>query len=225
MSIGPVGSHFDHVAPDYDHWKAKAHRYYAALKANVAEIVPPGSRVLEVGCATGDVLAALLPAHGVGIDISPAMIELASKKHPELRFEVHDLMRGPLGERFDFVVAADVAEHVPDLDRCMEAMAGMLTQKGLLVLVTANPSWGPILHVAERLNMKMPEGDHTWRSREDLGSSAQRAGLSERSFTRSLVVPKDVWGLRALDSAGWAASIRQRAGLMQRAVFEVARAV
>jgi 2-polyprenyl-3-methyl-5-hydroxy-6-metoxy-1,4-benzoquinol methylase len=220
MSIDPIGSHFDHVAPDYDHWKAKAHRYYAALKGSLAEIVPPERKVLEVGCATGDVLASLLPADGMGIDISPAMIELASKKHPELRFEVHDVMHGPLGERFDFVVAADVAEHVPDLDRFMEAMAGMVTPDGLLVLVTANPAWGPILHMAERLNMKMPEGDHTWRSRGDLASSAQRAGLNERSFTRSLVVPKDVWGLRALDSAEWAASIRQRAGLMQRAVFE-----
>ena len=219
MSIDPVGSHFDNVAPDYDRWKIKAHHYYASLKANVAEVVPPGRRVLEVGCATGDILASLLPADGVGMDISPAMIELASKKHPQLRFEVHDLMNGPLGERFEFVVAADVAEHVPDLDLCMEAMAGMLTQEGLLVLVTANPAWAPILHVAERLHMKMPEGDHTWRSREDLASSARRAGLVERSFTRSLLVPKDVWGLRVLDSAGWAASIRQRGGLMQRAVF------
>jgi 2-polyprenyl-3-methyl-5-hydroxy-6-metoxy-1,4-benzoquinol methylase len=224
MSVDPVGRHFDHVAPDYDQWKAKAHRYYAALKASLAEIVPPERRVLEVGCATGDVLASLLPADGTGIDISPAMIELASKKHPELRFEIHDVMDGPLGERFDFIVAADVVEHVPDLDRFMRSMTGMLTRVGVLVLVTANPAWGPILHVAERLNLKMPEGDHTWRSREDLVSAARRAGLGEQSFTRSLVAPKDVWGLRALDSAGWAAGIRQRAGLIQRAVFGTASA-
>jgi len=86
VSIDPVGSHFDNVAPDYDRWKIKAHHYYASLKANVAEVVPPGRRVLEVGCATGDILASLLPADGVGMDISPAMIELASKKHPQLRF-------------------------------------------------------------------------------------------------------------------------------------------
>jgi len=222
MRPDPVGDHFDRVAPDYDHWKEKAHRYYAALKTSLREIVPPGSRVLEVGCATGDILASLDPEEGVGLDISPAMIELAARKHPGLRFRVHDLMQGPLDERFDYAVAADVAEHVPDLDKMMGSLAGMLTEQGVAVVVTANPLWSPILHVAERLRLKMPEGDHEWRSRADLAAAAGRAGLRERSFDRSLVMPKDVPGLRALDSAAWAAGLRQRVGLIQRAVFEPA---
>ncbi len=222
MTQDPVGSHFDEVAPEYDRWKVKAHRYYDALKASLREVVPPGRRVLEVGCATGDVLASLAPDVGVGVDISPAMIERASEKHPGLRFLVHDLMRGPLDERFDFVVSADVAEHVPDLDTMMRSVAGMLNEGGLAVVVTANPLWSPVLHLAERLKLKMPEGDHEWRSREDLAASARRAGLRERSFDRSMIVPKDVPGLRGLDSAAWAEGLRQRAGLIQRAVFESA---
>ena len=223
MKPDPVGSHFDSVAPDYDRWKAKAHRYYDALKTSLREIVPPGSRVVEVGCATGDILASLEPQEGVGLDISPAMIERAARKHPGLAFRVHDLMQGPLDERFDYVVAADVAEHVPDLDTMMGSLAGMLTDKGVAVVVTANPRWAPVLHLAERLRLKMPEGDHEWRSRADLASAAGRAGMRERSFDRSLVMPKEVPGLRALDSAPWAAGLRQRLGVIQRAVFEPAR--
>lgn len=223
MKPDPVGSHFDTVAPDYDRWKAKAHRYYDALKASLREIVPPGSRVLEVGCATGDILASLVPEDGVGLDISPAMIELAARKHPGLEFRVHDLMQGPLGERFDYVVAADVAEHVPDLDTMMGSLAEMLTDEGVAIVVTANPRWAPVLHIAERLRLKMPEGDHEWRSRADLAGAAGRAGMRERSFDRSLVMPKEVPGLRALDSAAWAAGLRQRLGVIQRAVFEPAR--
>ncbi len=223
MKPDPVGSHFDTVAPDYDRWKAKAHRYYDALKASLREVVPPGSRVLEVGCATGDILASLIPEEGVGLDISPAMIELAARKHPGLEFRVHDLMQGPLGERFDYVVAADVAEHVPDLDTMMGSLAEMLTDEGVAIVVTANPRWAPVLHIAERLRLKMPEGDHEWRSRADLASAAGRAGMRERSFDRSLVMPKEVPGLRALDSAAWAAGLRQRLGVIQRAVFEPAR--
>ena len=222
MKPDPVGDHFDRVAPDYDRWKEKAHRYYAALKTSLREIVTPRSRVLEVGCATGDILASLDPEEGLGLDISPAMIELAARKHPGLRFRVHDLMEGPLDERFDYAVAADVAEHVPDLEKMMSSLAGMLTERGVAIVVTANPLWSPILHAAERLNLKMPEGDHEWRSREDLTSAARRAGLRERSFDRSLVMPKDVPGLRALDTARWAAGLRQRVGLIQRAVFELA---
>jgi SAM-dependent methyltransferase len=223
MSSSPVGKHFDSVAPGYDRWKEKARHYYAALKASLVEIVPPRNHVLEVGCATGDILASLDPADGVGIDISPAMIQIASRKHPDLRFLVHDLMDGPIDERFEYVVAADVAEHVPDLDVCVQAMAGMLTENGVLVIVTANPAWGPVLHLAERLHLKMPEGDHQWRSRGDLVAAAVRAGLRERSFTRSLLVPKDLAGVGVLDRAAWASGIRERFGLIQRAVFETGR--
>jgi 2-polyprenyl-3-methyl-5-hydroxy-6-metoxy-1,4-benzoquinol methylase len=219
LSSEDVGHHFDLVAPGYDKWKAKAHYYYEGLKASLAEIVPAGSRVAEVGCATGDILDSLRPSEGLGLDISPEMIEIARAKHPDLKFVVHDLMDGPWNERFDFVVAADVAEHVPDLAKCMASMAGMLTPEGRIVLVTANPAWGPVLHAAERLKLKMPEGDHSWRSRQDLSDAATTACLVEVAFDRSLLMPKDVVGLRRLDSAAWAAGLRQRFGLMQRMVF------
>jgi ubiquinone/menaquinone biosynthesis C-methylase UbiE len=220
VSDDSIGRHFDRVAPDYDRWKEKAHYYYDALKASVAEVVPPGSRVLEVGCGTGDVLAFLRPAEGLGVDISPAMVELAARKHPELRFRVQNLMEDPPGDWHDYVVAVDVVEHVPDLDRCLATMAAMLDPGGRLVVITANPVWGPILEATERLGLKMPEGEHTWRSRAAIQRAAQRSGLREVSFTRSFVVPKNIPGLRLLNRAPWAAGLRQRFGIIQRAVFE-----
>jgi SAM-dependent methyltransferase len=215
-----VARHFDDVAPEYDRWKRKARYYYAAVKAAVAEVVPSGSRVLEVGCGTGDILAGLAPSQGVGTDLSPAMVEIAARKHPGLRFEVHDLMRPPLDERFRYIVAVDVAEHVPDLPRCVATMAAMLDDGGRLVVITANPMWSPVLHAAERLGLKMPEGEHTWRSRDDIVLAAGECGLREVSFGRSFLVPKDVPGLARLNTAPWAEHVRQRFGLLQRAVFE-----
>ena len=49
-------------------------------------LVPPGSRVLEIGCARGDLLASLNPALGVGVDFSKDSIRHAKLKHPELSF-------------------------------------------------------------------------------------------------------------------------------------------
>jgi len=219
-----VERHFDQISVEYDRWKEKAGFYYQAVKAAVAEIVPPGRRVLEVGCGTGDVLASLEPVNGLGTDLSPRMVEMARRKHPDLRFEVHDLMGGPLRERFPFVVAVDVVEHVPDLLQAMRTMAAMMADDGLLVVITANPAWGPILHLAERLKLKMPEGDHEWRSQSDIDSAATDAGLRERSFSRSFIVPRAIPVLKALNTARWARRFRLRYGLMQRAVFELGTA-
>src|SRR5258707_13383918 len=68
-------------------------RYYQRhLRRYFTFLVPPGARVLEAGCGLGDLLAAVKPAHGVGIDFSPEMIKLARARHPELEVQVADAL-------------------------------------------------------------------------------------------------------------------------------------
>src|SRR5690348_14857351 len=62
------------------------HHYLTKI---VRHHVLPGSRVLDIGCAAGDMLAALAPSVGVGIDINGAAIAAAREKHaktPGLHF-------------------------------------------------------------------------------------------------------------------------------------------
>src|SRR5215469_12167234 len=81
---------FDRYAPDLELWVAKNAAYYRAIERLVAFCVPPGASVLEIGCGTGDLLAALRPTEGVGIDLSPKLIDRAREKHPDLQFIVAD---------------------------------------------------------------------------------------------------------------------------------------
>ncbi len=54
------------------------HRYLTKI---VRHHVLPGARVLDIGCAAGDMLAALEPAVGVGIDLNAAAIAEAKRRH------------------------------------------------------------------------------------------------------------------------------------------------
>lgn len=182
--------------------------------------MPPGKRVLEVGCGTGDILHSLAPEYGLGIDISPQMVSRAQDKYPALRFKVHDILGEPLNETFDFVVAVDVAEHVSDLGRAIKFMARSLQPDARLVITTVSPAWGPLLELAERLKLKMPEGDHQWRSRDELGAAASAAGLTEDSYDRFLLVPKAVPLVKRLNRASRTSWLRQRYGMIQRMVLK-----
>ena len=51
--------------------------YHRELSGLVQSLIVPGSRVLEVGCGLGDLLAAVAPNNSLGIDASPRSIELA----------------------------------------------------------------------------------------------------------------------------------------------------
>ena len=72
--------------------------------------------VLEIGCATGELIAAMPVQPGgrkVGIDISPANIAVARERHPGVEFQCGDFREVvPFG--FDAVIMSDVLEHVPD---------------------------------------------------------------------------------------------------------------
>src|ERR1700727_1785477 len=54
-------------------------------------LIPPGKRVLELGCGRGDLLAALQPSYGVGVDFGAKTIAKANELHPGLLFVLGDV--------------------------------------------------------------------------------------------------------------------------------------
>ncbi len=96
-------------------------------------VMPAGkslNRVLEIGCATGELIAAMPAAQRVGLDISAANIVAARARFPEVEFHCGDF-RGAGLAGFDAVVMSDVLEHVPDDAEFLRDAA----QLGDLVLV------------------------------------------------------------------------------------------
>lgn len=59
--------------------------FVSGLHRIVAELVTPGSRILDVGCGTGNLVFRLAPAASevVGVELSPAMAEYAIRKLDE----------------------------------------------------------------------------------------------------------------------------------------------
>lgn len=97
------------------------------------QVVPAGQplrRVLEIGCATGELIAAVPAAQRVGLDISAANIAAARARFPDVEFHCGDF-RGAGFAGFDAVILSDVLEHVPDDAAFLRNAA----QLGELVLV------------------------------------------------------------------------------------------
>src|SRR5437868_4640959 len=83
--------------------------YHKLLRQYYRFFIPAQARVLEVGCGTGDLLAAVQPSRGVGLDFSPEMVELARKRHPELEFFEGEASSLGLKETFDYIILSDLA--------------------------------------------------------------------------------------------------------------------
>src|SRR5690242_1964255 len=99
-------------------WASRRNRFIERNRGFHAEderylrfVVPEAATVLEVGCATGRLLAALKPSKGVGVDLSPDMVAIARADYPHLDFVVGDIENPEtvrsLGGPFDFILLSD----------------------------------------------------------------------------------------------------------------------
>lgn len=99
----------------------------------------PGSRVLDLGCATGFFLrlAAERGYEVSGIDINPFAIERCRETVPDAQLHAGVLGDGPFGETaFDAVFMVDFIEHVRDPEHEIRVVASRLAQGGVAVIST-----------------------------------------------------------------------------------------
>jgi 2-polyprenyl-3-methyl-5-hydroxy-6-metoxy-1,4-benzoquinol methylase len=187
-----ITAHFDEVAQEYDYWKAKNWLYYDTLRLIARAHAKPGA-LLDVGCGTGEMIRAVAPISALGIDISPAMVEIAKKRNEgksEYVFIADDITRYEAQETFTTILFFDVIEHVVDMQAALRALRKALEPDGALVITMANPLWEPILMLGEKLGMKMPEGPHYRIPARELISRADTAGLRLVSREWHLLFPK-----------------------------------
>jgi ubiquinone/menaquinone biosynthesis C-methylase UbiE len=163
---------YDRLAGERDRWRAKNAAYYRNIERLVRFVVPASASVLEVGCGTGDLLAALEPGRGVGVDISPRLIDEARRKHPHLEWLVGDAetldVPGLAGRTFDYVVMSDVVGQLSDVWSAFRALRRVCNARTRLVVTYYNFVWEPLLHLGERIGRKMPVAQQNWLGMQDL---------------------------------------------------------
>ena len=126
------------------------HRHFCDF-ANIAVTLalPPGSRILDVGCGSGwfSEYFARLGYVVKGIDISPDLIQMSEERvarvpygadhETPLRctFAVHDVEASPLPEKFDAILCYDSLHHFEDERAVVRHLAAMLDVGGLVFIL------------------------------------------------------------------------------------------
>jgi SAM-dependent methyltransferase len=156
-----------------DHWWRRGRREVA--EGLVRQAVAPGSRVLDIGCGSGGLLAALSDDYDItGLDVDPDGVAMARDRGVRA-FRADATATGLRDAAFDCAVASDVLEHIPDEAAALREWRRLLTPGGVLVVFVPAFQWLWSSH--DDLN------DHQRRySRGRLVGALEGAGLAvERS--------------------------------------------
>jgi 2-polyprenyl-3-methyl-5-hydroxy-6-metoxy-1,4-benzoquinol methylase len=101
--------------------------------------ITPGSVVLDVGCGRGFLARAFAKrgAHVVGVDgLPPSAIVPEVNEYHKADLEQHEKL--PLTRRFDFIVLADVIEHLRNEEGILRHLRQFLKTDGRLIISTGN---------------------------------------------------------------------------------------
>lgn len=178
------------LAPQRQRWLKRNRYYYQDLTDWLKYHILPDSEILEIGCGVGDLLADLKPKKGVGIDISPNMVEVAQKKHPHLTFNVMDGEDLKLTDQFDYIIISDTVGYFEDVQLAFGQLQKVCRPSTRLIITYQNFLWLPILNLAEKLRLKMPSKKLNWLNLADLANLLKLEDFETIKTGQRLLAPK-----------------------------------
>jgi ubiquinone/menaquinone biosynthesis C-methylase UbiE len=182
--------YFENLAPKRDRWKRRNRFYHKILEKHIAFIIPEGSLVLELGCGTGDLLNAVKPLVGVGVDFSEKMVERAATKYPHLKFVHADAAEYSTKQEFDYIILSDLLTSLWDIQLVLKnarRLAGLRTK---IIISTYNFMWEPLLRFLELLHFKARQPIQNWLTPGDIKNLLELEELELIKIERKLMFPK-----------------------------------
>ena len=162
----------------------------------LASLVTPHSTVLDLGCGSGALgqhLAETRSCTSDGVTLSEAEAVHARPHYRRVvvdNLETCDLTATFAGQRYDFIVCADVLEHLSRPERVLDACRALLAPGGKLLISVPNAAYSGLL-------AELMQGEFRYRD-EGLLDRTHLRFFTRRSLTRFLA--EQGWALNSLDT-------------------------
>jgi 2-polyprenyl-3-methyl-5-hydroxy-6-metoxy-1,4-benzoquinol methylase len=182
--------YFENNASRRDKWKKRNRFYQKTIERQFAFIIPEGATVLELGCSTGDLLNAVKPGRGIGVDFSPTAIEIAQRKYPQLEFHLADAVDFAPDIDIDYIIVSDLLTSLWDVQAFFRKVRTYVKPRTKIIISSYNYIWEPILNLGETLGLKAKQPLQNWLSIKDIENLLQLENFEIIKVERKLLLPK-----------------------------------
>ena len=145
--------------------------YRKRLQTTYHHLVPEGAKVLEVGCDSGNLLAALKPSEGVGVDFCPEALDQARTVHPDLEFVQADAHQLDLGDRtFDYIVVSELVNDLWDVQTVLGQLHPYCATHTRIIFNFYSHTWNVPLRIAQAIGIATPNLSQNWLTKHDVAN-------------------------------------------------------
>ena len=185
-------AYFEANAYRRDRWKRRNPYYYREMEKFYRFAIAEGGRVLEIGCGTGDLLNAVAPGWGVGIDFSESMLSIARSKYPYLEFKRMDAHQLTLEESFDAIILSDLIGDLEDVLTVFRQLHKVSIPETRIIISYYNYLWEPVLKLGERLHLKTKQSLQNWLPMADVTNLLELSGFELVKRGTRLLLPLNI---------------------------------
>jgi hypothetical protein len=168
--------------------------YFNEIKRFYHFAIPDGSRVLELGCASGDLIASLNPSHGLGVDIDAKSIELARIKHQsnkslQFRHANIEIVDWKQYEPFDYIIISDLFPLLSDVQSVLTNLQSACSSSTRIIMNFHNNLWTPLIQLATFLRIRSCTVVENWFSTEDVSNMLYLSGYQVITQGSRILLP------------------------------------
>jgi len=183
-------AYFEKLAAKRVKWKKRNRFYHKILEKHFQFIIPAGSKVLELGCGTGELLNAVKPSVGVGVDFSENMLKIARDQFPHLQFIRANATDFSMKEKFDYIIVSDLLSSLWDIQATFKNIKALCHSRTKLVISNYNYMWEPVLRFFSAIGLKAKQPLQNWLTFGDIKNLLELEGYEMVRVDRKLLLPK-----------------------------------
>ncbi len=182
--------YFETTAHKRDKLKKRNRFYQRTIERQFAFIIPEGASVLELGCSTGDLLNAVKPGKGIGVDFAPSVIEIAKQKYPHLEFQVADALDFTPELAIDYIIVSDLITSLWDVQAFFRKLRSYVNPRTKIIISSFNYIWEPVVKLGETFGLKAKQPLPNWLTIKDIENVLHLENFEIIKVERKLLLPK-----------------------------------
>lgn len=190
--------HWDSLAAGRPAVSALSHFYRGCLASVYSFLVGEGRSVLELGCGRGDLLAALNPARGVGVDFSPTMVEQARQRHPHLEFVCQEVTEYEPDGSFDVIILSDLLNDLWDVQELLALLRKWAHPETRVIINGYSRVWQLPISMGRELGIVDRTLPQNWLTADDVRNLLYIEGFDAVSSRQEILLPLDIPLLKTL---------------------------
>ncbi|WP_430811515.1 MULTISPECIES: glycosyltransferase [unclassified Carboxylicivirga] len=182
-------AYFESRADNWVKYRKRRAYYWDSITRYCNYYIHEESSVLEIGCGSGELLAAINGRSKVGIDFCAPILEQAREQFPHLDFHLMAAENIQLNQQFDVIILSNLIGVIDDIEHVFNELKKVCHEQTRIIVTYYNRLWEPVITLAEWLRIKKPTPEQNWLSAGDIANLLYLAGFDAYKKNRSMLLP------------------------------------